>query len=40
VADLVVQLETEFEIEIDYGESDETVQDVVDSVKRRVDAKT
>jgi acyl carrier protein len=42
VADLVVQLEIEFEIEISYNESDgvKTVQDVVDSVRRRVEAKT
>jgi acyl carrier protein len=41
VADLVVQLEIEFEIEISYGESDDvrTVQDIIDSVKRHVDAK-
>jgi len=38
VADLVVQLEIEFEIEISYNESEDvkTVQDVVDSVKRQV----
>ena len=42
VADLVVQLEIEFEIEISYSDSDgvKTVQDVVDSVRRRVEAKT
>ena len=42
VADLVVQLEIEFEIEISYDEFDgvKTVQDVVDSVRRRVEAKT
>jgi acyl carrier protein len=42
VADLVVQIEIEFEIEIPYSDSDDvkTVQDVVDSVKRHVEAKT
>jgi acyl carrier protein len=41
VADLVVQIETEFEIEISYSESDgvNTVQDVVDSVQRNIGAK-
>jgi acyl carrier protein len=41
VADLVVQLETEFEIEISYSESDGviTVQDVIDSVQRNIGAK-
>jgi acyl carrier protein len=36
VADLVVQLETEFEIHIPYSESDDvnTVQDVIDSVRK------
>jgi acyl carrier protein len=42
VADLVVQLEIEFEIEISYSESDgvNTVQDVIDSVQRHIGAKT
>jgi acyl carrier protein len=41
VADLVVQLEVEFEIDISYGESDDvkTVQDVIDSVQRHIAAK-
>jgi acyl carrier protein len=41
VADLVVQIEIEFDIEIPYGEADgvKTVRDVVDSVKRYVAAK-
>ena len=41
VADLVVQLETEFEIEISYSEADgvRTVQDVIDSVQRNIGAK-
>jgi acyl carrier protein len=41
VADLVVQIETEFEIEISYSESDgvNTVQDVIDSVQRNIGAK-
>jgi acyl carrier protein len=41
VADLVVRLETEFDIEIPYGEDDQvkTVRDVVESVKRYVGAK-
>ena len=36
VADVVVQLETEFDIEISYNESDNvrTVQDVIDTVQR------
>jgi acyl carrier protein len=42
VAGLVVQLEIEFEIEISYNESDDvkTIRDVVDSVRRHVEAKT
>ena len=42
IADLVVQLEIEFEIDIPYddGGGVRTVQDVVDSVKRVVEAKT
>jgi acyl carrier protein len=42
VADLVVQLEVDFEIQISPSESDgvNTVQDVIDSVKRHVEAKT
>jgi acyl carrier protein len=41
VADLVVQIEIEFDIEIPYGETEgvKTVRDVVDSVKRYVAAK-
>ncbi len=40
VADLVVQIETEFEIEIPYSEFDgvNTVQDVIDSVQRNIGA--
>ena len=40
VADLVVQIETEFEIEIPYQRSDgvNTVQDVIDSVQRNIGA--
>jgi acyl carrier protein len=42
VADLVVQLEVEFEIDISYDESDDvkTIKDVIDSVQRHVGAKT
>jgi acyl carrier protein len=42
VADIVVQLETEFEIDISYSEADDvkTVQDVIDSVQRHISAKT
>jgi acyl carrier protein len=42
VADLVVQLEIEFEIKIPYDDDSgvRTVQDVVDSVRRHVEAKT
>jgi acyl carrier protein len=41
VADIVVQLETEFEIEVSYDEFDSanTVQDVIDSVQRHIGAK-
>jgi acyl carrier protein len=41
VADLVVQLEVDFEIQISPSESDgvNTVQDVIDSVKRHVEAR-